>query len=237
MAQNPSFVFPGNDIKWGQVITGDVTGTIPNGTVVSSLSGISVASGNILGNSTASTGVATSVTLSSIIDRALGSVEGDTLQRGPANWQILAPGTTVQFLKSGGPGALNFWSQPAITGCRDYFRGPWTPADASGAGLVFTGISAEYIEVGDLIWVSVQLTYPATANGSPAAIGGLPVNSANQNYAKSFSLILGGSVNCAAFLSANSPTLSVLNLNGSASITNAQLSGDTIVFNIWYTTA
>ena len=50
----------------------------------------------------------------------------------------------------------------------------WTPVDASGAGLVFTVTSANCIKVGQLVTVTLQMTYPATANGANASIGGAP---------------------------------------------------------------
>lgn len=56
-------------------------------------------------------------------------------------------------------------------------EGSWTPVDASGAGLSFTGVSAFYFRVGRLIVATFELTYPSTADGSDAVIGGLPFTS------------------------------------------------------------
>lgn len=51
----------------------------------------------------------------------------------------------------------------------------WVPTDASGAGLVFTGVTARYSKVGYKQYIaSVDLTYPVTASGANASIGGLP---------------------------------------------------------------
>lgn len=60
----------------------------------------------------------------------------------------------------------------------DYEEGTWTPTDASGAGLSFTTtFTAEYIKLGQLVFVNAAFTYPATADGSNAKVGGLPFTS------------------------------------------------------------
>jgi hypothetical protein len=56
----------------------------------------------------------------------------------------------------------------------DYEEGTWTPTDASGAGLSFSGAFGYYVKIGSLVTCSFSLTYPSTANGSSAAIAGLP---------------------------------------------------------------
>jgi hypothetical protein len=57
----------------------------------------------------------------------------------------------------------------------DYATGAWTPADASGAGLALTINSAKYFKLAGLYNIFADITYPATANASVAAIGGLPL--------------------------------------------------------------
>lgn len=60
----------------------------------------------------------------------------------------------------------------------DYDEGTWTPTDASGAGLSFTTtFTAEYVKLGQLVFVNAAFTYPATADGSSAKVGGLPFTS------------------------------------------------------------
>ena len=46
----------------------------------------------------------------------------------------------------------------------------WTPADASGAGLVFTGVSANYTKIGRLVTMEMTLTFPTTANSNVVSI-------------------------------------------------------------------
>jgi hypothetical protein len=63
----------------------------------------------------------------------------------------------------------------------DYEEGTWTPVDSSGAGLSLSNTSGNcfYTKVGRTVTVSFRLTYPSTASGSVAVIGGLPFLSAN----------------------------------------------------------
>lgn len=62
--------------------------------------------------------------------------------------------------------------------------GPWTPADNSGASLTFTGVSASYTQIGNMVFAYFTLTYPATADGTAASIKGLPYLVPNVNYAQ-----------------------------------------------------
>jgi hypothetical protein len=56
----------------------------------------------------------------------------------------------------------------------DYEEGTWTPIDASGASLTFTSVEGSYTKVGRLVTCFFALTFPTTASGSSARIGGLP---------------------------------------------------------------
>jgi hypothetical protein len=59
--------------------------------------------------------------------------------------------------------------------------GTWTPIDASGASLTFTAVSGRYIQIGNVVIATAQLTYPSTSNASAAVIGGLPVTTGSTN--------------------------------------------------------
>ena len=54
-----------------------------------------------------------------------------------------------------------------------YEEGTWTP---TGNGVSLTVGVARYVKVGNLVTVAFDVTWPATANGSAANIGGLPFN-------------------------------------------------------------
>jgi len=55
-----------------------------------------------------------------------------------------------------------------------YEEGTWTPADASGAGLVFAGVVGTYTKQGNVVRAQAQFTYPTTVDGSSNTISGLP---------------------------------------------------------------
>jgi len=50
----------------------------------------------------------------------------------------------------------------------------FTPIDASGAGLAFSYAVGNFAQLDRLIFIWLQIVYPATSNGTLAAIGGLP---------------------------------------------------------------
>lgn len=64
----------------------------------------------------------------------------------------------------------------------DYEEGTWTPADGSGAGLSLTVTSATYVKVGQIVWVTFDVTYPITANGANALVSGLPFASHSSGF-------------------------------------------------------
>ena len=117
-------------------------------------------------------------------------------------------------------------------------NGTWTPSDQSGASLTFTGVSAAYSQVGNMVFVYGTLTYPATASGSIARIGGLPVTVPNVTYA-------GTSTGIASFSGAVTGTASPYTITnstrfifeyvvGGSPLTNAALSGQTVTFSFSY---
>lgn len=62
----------------------------------------------------------------------------------------------------------------------DYAEGAWTPTDASGAGLVFTSVTGYYVREGRRVTANFSITFPTTASGAAAQIGGLPYTSMNR---------------------------------------------------------
>lgn len=106
------------------------------------------------------------------------------------------------------------------------FNTAWTPTDASGAGLVFTSVSAFYSRIGAMYFVYASFVYPATGSGSNANIGGFPVTG-------------DGYFTC-PLISAASAAVKGQTLNGAATMailstaatptTNAQLSGSGVTF-------
>lgn len=114
----------------------------------------------------------------------------------------------------------------------DYEEGTWTPADGSGASLSLIVTFATYTKIGRQVTCNAKINYPSTANASNAQISGLPFTSSSNNHSVStmgtdqgayFSLIV----------TQSSTALLVRDLSLSA-LTNANLSGKTLIFTISY---
>ena len=115
----------------------------------------------------------------------------------------------------------------------DYEEGTWTPTDVSGAGLSYTISFAQYTKIGKVVTVTYQITFPSTASGASARIGGLPFTNATPN------------VPCAT-LSSNANAqkgitydtfIYMFALNSVTSATNSQLSTSTIYGQATYLTS
>ena len=118
----------------------------------------------------------------------------------------------------------------------DYEEGTWTPTDASGAGLVFTGITATYTKIGRQVTVQCLLNYPANVNGAAADLGGLPFT----NQANGFTTGAVQSNSAVADLVCRSTSSGTgINIFTSAGTqpTNAQLSTNYVLFALTYFTA
>lgn len=109
-----------------------------------------------------------------------------------------------------------------------------TPSDNSGAALTFTSVTASYTRNGEIIAFSIKLTYPVTASGSSASIGGLPVAAFGENIviARGASLAFG----ITGLISASGTSIALYNNVSNAAITNANLSGAAITISGSYST-
>lgn len=111
----------------------------------------------------------------------------------------------------------------------------WTPTDASGAGLSFSSVSSSATQLGNIVFAYATLTYPVTASGASAIIGGLPVTVANTNYAQVPSLVDTTAALSISLVPVKATTTATFNAIASlGAVTNAQLSGATVIFNIAY---
>ena len=113
----------------------------------------------------------------------------------------------------------------------DYQQGTWTPTDASGQGLTFTVTTATYTRNGRSVTVLGDITYPTTANGNDALIGGLPFTLASNVPAATLTDV-GSSVTVLGYVSStNAYVLDSVTLTPK---TNANLSGKQIRFSLTY---
>lgn len=104
----------------------------------------------------------------------------------------------------------------------------WTPTDQSGAGLSFTSVSANYCQIGNMVFAYGTFTYPVTVSASNAIIS-LPVAVPNQSYAVVYGTNLGVGTNALPETVKNSSTMVVVTAAGVA-VPNSTLS--TKVINV-----
>ncbi len=106
----------------------------------------------------------------------------------------------------------------------------WTPTDNSGAALSFSGVSATYTRIGNLVFAGFSITYPSTADGSHASIAGLPIAVPNQTYAQGPCAIWtsGGAIPVILHPTINTSTAAFLHLDTAAAVLNSDLSGLTV---------
>ena len=105
----------------------------------------------------------------------------------------------------------------------------FTPDDASGAALTFAAASGSYFRMGAFVFFTLQVTYPATADGSDAIIGNLPFSAGGDDWSVSVGLT---DVALQAYVLNGTDTIVLTNLG--AARTNADLSGATVMISGTY---
>jgi hypothetical protein len=119
----------------------------------------------------------------------------------------------------------------------DYDTGSITAADGSGAGLTLD-VSGEYTQIGQQVFGTVRVLYPATADTSDSQINfsGIP-NSGNSIHSRAGAVIaLTDSTDAKiALLLENTPNVRIYTAAIAARVTNAQLSGKQLLINFNYT--
>lgn len=180
-----------------------------------------------------------------------GSSTGSLLLQAPAtaSGTLTLPAGTTNFSATGGAsqvvqqtssgGALTV-GQLATSNLSDVTAPTtWTPSDQSGATLTFTAVTALYTKVGKALTAQVRLTYPSTASGSSATVGGLPSSSATSGATfasgNCWSNAGGGNSLLTPLMTANSTQFTMGNAAGS-SATNANLSTSVLTCTLNYVT-
>ena len=183
-----------------------------------------ITSGYILANETGVSAAPTGVSLSSLIDYAIGQTQGQILYRSASNWQPLDPGTLGQLLQTGGSGANPSWVTRAGTGTV-------TSVNASGGttGMTFTG---------GPITISGTLTLGGTLGATNGGTGLSSFTANSAIYANSTTTLTSGtlpvlaggtgvttSTGSGSVVLSTSPTLTTPNLGTPSALTLTNATG------------
>jgi len=226
------------DMSGNALTTGSINGyhaLVYDGTnmrVLNPANFVSTNAAQTLTNKTINSATLSTATLS-------GTISGTyTLGGTPTLGASLAVSSTASNIGSSGAGLGGVFFGTSTTSLQSYSQqNTWTPSDASGAGLTFTGVSAQWTRIGNMIFAYGSVIYPTTADASTSVIGGLPVTVPNASYARQGILSFSSSANAAKVLpNANATTFGVYT-SGGASTTNAQLSGVQLFFMLIYPAA
>ncbi len=126
-----------------------------------------IATLNVVANTTAGTAAPAGVTLSALVDAAIASTQGDILYRGASAWSALAPGSSGNVLASQGASANPHWI-PGYTGTNTGDQTITLTTDVTGTG---TGSFATTIAAG-------AVTLAKQANFAGVSLMGNPTSPA-----------------------------------------------------------
>lgn len=164
------------------------------------------------------------------------TILGDALSFGNAATVAALTATGLTDISGAAAGQIKFpaTQNPSANAntLDDYEENTWTPADNSGASLVFTSVSGSYIKIGQLVYIAGQLTYPVTANAGGAAIT-LPFTSAAIPRQFITCGLSTGSVPILDITVGNPTSMALRNITD-VPITNATMSGSQIAFSGCY---
>jgi hypothetical protein len=215
-------------LDYGVTAVGVLTSSVPfAATAITAIGAITAGTGTATSPAIAP-GYLTSTTGTSKGVLDLGSSTGNgTLDYGTSH------AGNFTLTTSGANGGLYFGYAPGggtPASLNDYEVGTWTPTDASGASLVFTGVTGSYVKIGRLVFVQAQLSYPVTASAANASL--TPLFAASGiNQLVSMGVIGGATVD---LMSISSGTFFPVALPAYTNVTNATLSGKTIIFSGTY---
>jgi len=132
------------------------------------------------------------------------------------NLVIGTSGKGIDFAATSGTGTSELLA--------DYEEGTWTPIDSSGNSLTFTGVSAYYTKIGDMVFATFQLTYPASASSFTNVIGGLPFTTATGSDMNGFHVAYTSyTPGLMAPLNANATTFTLYDTTTTNAINNTSL--------------
>jgi hypothetical protein len=137
--------------------------------------------------------------------------------------------TAHEFLTSISTAGQPVSAQPASTDLSDTITTtPFEPTDQSGAGLAFTNVDVQYSQLYNLVSVYGTLTYPTQADGLSAVIS-LPILPVREVPG---TMIVNSAAGFAVVANTNASAATLTGTSGV--LTNADLSGATIIFFLTY---
>jgi hypothetical protein len=173
---------------------------------------------------------------------ALGTPSSGTLTNAtglPVGSGISGLGTNVaSLLASNAPAGIAWGNATSVAGV-SAAPGTWTPTDLSGGGLSLA-TSAAYTQIGNMVFAYGAISYPTNSDTHNVVIGGLPVTSANQQYAIAPFVInnnsgsFGTPFGTVGVVNQDAPKFTIFDITSGAAKTNANLSGITIRFMAIY---
>lgn len=116
-----------------------------------------------------------------------------------------------------------------------YDEGNWTPADASGSGIVLQNIACSYAKIGRLVFAYGRFSIPINASAGLILISGLPYTVANTDYANNGTPVtaLNGATTF-ALPAKNSTNFNLTNASVSTLAWNGVLQNTTVHFTMIY---
>ena len=135
-------------------------------------------------------------------------------------------------------GGITFGTDTAAANTLDdYEEGTWTPADGSGAGLTISNNNANYTKIGRIVHINAYVNVPSNSSGSQFVLSGLPF--AVSGASSYFPTILNhnSSAPAGSIMRADSSSNNVVAFTqANTSVTNQNLSGGIVIFQLTYRT-
>lgn len=224
-------------------VSGDYTSTLEVGRRVK----VTVTAGTKYGRITASSyaaGITTvTVTLDSgNLDAGLSAVSYGVLTSSNSSVPLLPTAIVSGLLdiSASGAGQVAFpaTQNPSSNAntLDDYEEGTWTPIDSSGGTLTFASVDANYEKIGRMVRAGCSFSYPVTADGNNTLVGGLPFTVKNSNGCRQGFVSATTEATAAHIYPVNNATTFPIVTSAAAAITNATMSGDSLVATALYPT-